>query len=49
MTEVINFFFQTLTDVLNVILQYWILSVSLLITIFSWIISIINQSKGSNR
>lgn len=49
MTEVITFFFDLCTDLLSVISKYWILSVFFLITILSWVIGLINQSKGNNR
>lgn len=49
MSEVINFFFQTWTIILNVIKSQWLLSVFLLISILSWIVSLVNQSKGNRN
>lgn len=49
MTDVITFFFQLLTDVLAVIISHWLLSVFFLITIFSWIVGLINQTRGSGN
>ena len=46
MIEVIGFFFDTLRDIWSVIYANWLLAISFMIAIISFVISIVNNTKG---
>lgn len=46
MTDVIDFFFTLWGQMFQLITSKWLLSVFLLISIFSWIVDLINSSRS---
>lgn len=46
MTEVISFFFSTLTEVWSVIYDNWLLAIGFMIAVISYIVGLINSSKS---
>ncbi len=46
MTDVITYYFQLMSDILNVIVQSWLLSVFFLISILGVVVQLVNQSKS---
>lgn len=45
MLDVVDFFFSTLVSVWSLIVTHWILSISVLIMLFNWIIGLVNGSR----
>lgn len=45
MTLVINFFFSMMSDLWDLITDYWILSVFVLITVLGFIVDLIKKSR----
>ena len=45
MPDVIDFFFQIISNLWTVIVGSWILSASVLIVVLNWIISLVNGSS----
>lgn len=48
MTQVIDFFFSIQYNLWSVIIGNWILSISVLIILLNWVISLINGSRQDN-
>lgn len=46
MIEVIDFAFDILTNIWNLILAHWLLSISVLIILLNWVISLV---KGTSQ
>lgn len=49
MTDVIEFFTFVNIQLWNVIVSNWILSISVLISVLGFVISLVNISRGSNK
>lgn len=45
MLDIIDFFFYCLNSIWSVITQFWLLSMSFLILILGWVISLINGTS----
>lgn len=48
MTDVITFWVSTTTDLWNLIIQHWLLSISVLLSMINLVISIVNTSTKGN-
>lgn len=45
MTQVIDFFFELISDLWSLITTYWILSMSVLITVISWVVDLVRGTR----
>ena len=45
MTQVIDFFFEVIGNLWNLITTYWILSMSVLITVISWVVDLVRGTR----
>ena len=45
MTQVIDFFFEIISDLWTLITTYWILSMSVLITVISWVVDLVRGTR----
>ena len=45
MTYIIDFFFEVVGKLWNLITTYWILSMSVLITVISWVVDLVRGTR----
>lgn len=45
MTQVIDFFFEIIGDLWSLITTYWIISMSVLITVLSWVVDLVRGTR----
>lgn len=48
MTDVINFWVSTTSSMWTLILQHWLLSISVLLSLINLVVTIVNNSSKSN-
>lgn len=48
MIEITDFLFSILSNLWTLILGHWILSISILIILFNWVITLVNGSRQDN-